>query len=816
MADYSWIDPLFKNARGMFGLDPKAAAEGGLIQRQGDYYDARTADVKEHTAKVIPATVAELAARAGSHGATTKKTEAETVGIGLKNKGAQLLADFLADDRNYVTTQDGRRVPDTNKLQAAYAAASLSAGDKTIQHLPGFMGGMNLQGNALSPAANLAAGGTNATAGAGMLKPIDLAPDHTLISKDPVTGAPVISRPIPNVPMRSNVGSIAPGDLRTAQTGTAQIPAGSSLSALMSGVGSPAMNAGPVLGPVEPISNVDATFQAPTNKTQLQLGAAKNTSNETIAAARNQTTLTKADKDNEARAEIARQRGATAEEVARIRAGGKPGAEAGVSPLDLNRRAKLEEDAVKAIVSGFSAGDSVNPEQASLLASAALTMFPNDPPNVAVQKFMQSQGIKPGSQVFGGTEFLVDGKPYDFNALRARLFGAGGAQAPAAPAPQTQPGAGQTTGRVSAGDQQFPESTVRAFLPPISGVQGNSLAGVVSGSQGAAKPNDRIEMDGIPFVRGNKLGSERVHGSKYTGINAETGQIETRYWDAEKKGWSDTPIGGSQQSFDRTKEIEDTLNGKTSITSPSGPGDEERAAAAEEAIRRALEEGTMTKGEADALRVTMESEAASTNPFVNDAGEGPLVQTARRAVGGLKQSQSKEAQRDPRVDSYAKGDWLGDVAIPQDAMELADRMGINREAYGIPRDADFSNKNTFLGTNFHLAGNAYDKIAGSPLGMVLTPKAYGDKEAAIKSGLKEFFSDVKAGKVRTSPKPAEKKPEPKPAEKKPEPKPAEKKPEPKAKPRDLSEVLYGKKVESKEGMSGVADLTPDQRQQGRR
>lgn len=808
MADYSWIDPLFKNARGMFGLDPKAAAEGGLIQRQGDYYDARTADTKAHTDKVIPATVAELTARAGSHGATTKKTDAETIGIGLKNKGAQMLADFLADDRNYVTTQDGRRVPDTNKLQAAYAAASLSAGDKTIQHLPQFMGGLNLQGNALSPAANAAAGGSNATLAGSMLKPIDLAPDHTLVGKDPLTGAPVISRPIPNVPMRSNVGSIAPGDLRTAQTGTAQMPAGSNIAGLMSGVGAPVVGGAPALGPIEPISNVDATFQAPTNKTQLELGKAKNTSAESIAAGRNQTTLTKADKDNEARAEIARLRGATAEEVARIRSGGKTGAEAGTSPLDLNRRAKLEEDAVKAVVSGFSAGDSVKPEQAALIASAALATFPNDPPNVAVQKFMQSEGIKPGSQVFGSTEFLVDGKPYDFDALRARIFGGQG-QPAARPqgqaAPQSAPGPtpqGQTGSRVTAGGGQFPESTARAFMPPIAGLKDGSLAGVVSRGAKPSGQKDRIEIEGIPFVKGSRLGSERSHGSKYTGVNAETGQIETRYWDAEKKGWSDQPIGGSQESFDKTLDLQSTLNRETSIFSPNGPSVDERTAAAEEAIRRALDEGTMTKGEADALRVTLESQDASTNPFFDENGEGPLIQTGKRAVEGLKRSQGKEAQRDPRVDSYASGDWMGDAGVPQDAMELADKMGINREAYGIPKEVDFGNRNTFLGTNFHMAGNAYDKLSRSPLGMVLTPSSYGKHEAAVKSGLMEFFADVRAGKVRTAPKPVEKKPEPK--------------PEPKAKPRDLSEVLYGKKVESEEGIKGAASLTPEQRQQGRR
>jgi hypothetical protein len=470
MADYSWIDPLFKSAKSAFGLDPEAAAKGGLIQRQGDYYDARTANTNAHTSQVIPATVAELTARAGMHGASTKKTEAETVGVGLKNKGAQSLSDFLADPNNYVKTPDGRMVPDTNKLHSAYAAASLSAGDKTIQHLPQFMGGLNLQGSSLSPAANAAAGGANATLAGNLLKPIDLAPDHTLITKDSATGAPVISRPVPNVPVRNNVGSIAPGDFRTAETGTAEMPDGSNLSALMSGVGKPAMGGSPALGPLEPISNVDATFQAPTNKTQIQVGADKNASGERVAAGRNTTTLTKADKDNEARAEVAKLRGASAEEVARIRSGAKAGAGGQASAMDLVRRSNLEKEAVKAVVEGFSAGDTVNPEEASLLASAAIASFPNDPPRAAVQKFMQQEGIRPGSQYFGGTEYLVNnGKRYDFNALRNRLFSQGGQ-------PQAAGGPPASTGA-----SVVPRSTVNAFIPP--GMRDESAPPVVIPAQ---------------------------------------------------------------------------------------------------------------------------------------------------------------------------------------------------------------------------------------------------------------------------------------------------------------------------------------------
>ena len=479
------------------------------------------------------------------------------------------------------------------------------------------------------------------------------------------------------------------------------------------------MGGAPALGPIEPISNVDATFQAPTNKTQLELGKAKNTSAESIAAGRNtsaesiaagrnQTTLTKADKDNEARAEVARLRGATAEEVARIRSGGKAGAEAGTSPLDLNRRAKLEEDAVKAVVSGFSAGDSVKPEQAALIASAALTMFPNDPPNVAVQKFMQSEGIKPGSQVFGSTEFLVNGKPYDFDALRARLFSAGGAQTPQAaqtPSGATvvprevanafippsargtskdpiviQPRAGQPQAVQPTQPQAAPAAQQPAAAPqPAAG----SLPAIMSDMKGAGvlKPDAQpgFNLGGVDFGPGGSTDtSQFTHGeTRLVTPNPNSAPVPM-YWNADTgKFQSEEP--SPQLTYEqrvRRPTSPDNVNTVISTFDDIANGGYQQSGA----VKRleGLTGGKFSSKKYASLRGQEQKDYVMS--FYND-----LVTEARGSYLG-----------DPRIDQFAAGDF-GEVAVPRAGLKLMDLLGGNRKAFGVKDDAGFSESMPWLG-----------------------------------------------------------------------------------------------------------------------
>ena len=697
MADFSWIDPLAKNMKGFLGLDPKAAGEGRLMQQHGDLYAAQTETEKYRLNSLLPAQVGVADADKGHKVALTKKVGSETAGIDLKNKGAQGMADFLADEKNYVTTPDGRRVPDPAKLSALFSSASLSAGDKSIQHLPGFVGGINLQGNAGSPLANLAAGGTNAIAGKDMLKPVQLNPDQTMIQKDPLTGRPITGLPAaPRVPVQG-IGVLTREEYDKREKKSI----------------------------ADSLAPTNLPYTAPASATKLQ-----------VAAGHDETILAKAEKDNEARITAAISRGETAEEVARIRNEGAAevarirgkgkgsssssaatgGNGEGVAPIDLNRLADREKAATEWLVNAFGkSGHNIDANHAALIASAATQSFPNDPAGTAIQKFMTQNGISTNSAGWNRVDFKQGGKDMDFEALRTKLFGA-------------QPGA-------AASATGAPGTPIVGGAAPAAG---GPVAGVVAGGAPAAPAaggkKDSFEVEGIPFTKGSNLATERKHGDKYTGVNATTGQLETRYWDAENKGWTDSPIGGREEDLESINELNDTRRGTRDWTRPNGPDASEKGEAEDELLKKAVAEGALSPEEYDA--VTKFGKVS-----------GSKSSTAERVVGKLREIEAGKAKRDPRIVSYAKGDFLDDKGIPDDALKLAERLGIDREAYGLPKKVNYSGK----GTN--IAGNIWDDLRGSAVGPLINPVGYSEERDAIEKGLKAFFADIQAGKVRTTPKP---------------------------------------------------------------
>jgi hypothetical protein len=729
MADLSWIDPLFKHARSAFGLDPKQAAEGQLMQKHGDLYTAQTETEKYRLGQLLPAQKGVFDADAGHKKALGGKVTEETRGIKHTNDSAQRLSELLSDPTNYITTPDGRRVPDVNKIHGIIAASAGAGGSAGVKNVPGIIGGFNLQAAPLSPGANLAAGGTNATAGAGMLKPIQLNPDQTLIQKDPLTGQPITGAPMaaPQITLPSMAAPLTslPPNAEVLKAGSFDPKA---LSEILTGSNKASMDKVGIKMPEKAASNLPYT--APASSTKLQ-----------VADKNNEADLNQALLDNQTKLDIAMGRNATAKEiadirkegqeiVARIRAGKGKGAsssgdagvgqDGGVAPIDLNRLADREKAATEYLVNSFGkSGHNIDPNHAALLAAAATQSFPNDPAGTAIQKFMTQNGITSDTGGWNRVDFSQNGKPMDFNALRTKLFGA--QQGPAAAA----------TGA--------PGTPLTADGKPADG----SVAGVVAGGSTPAgapapKADGSIEIEGIPFTPGSNLATERKHGDEYTGISKTTGKIETRYWDAEalggKGGWSDTPIGGRQEDFDKVGELEKTAQRRSTKGWNLPASAEEAKGAEDELLKLAVEKGALSPEEYDAA-----------TKFGQVSGS--KRSTALKVVERLKAMESEEAKRDPRVKSYAKGDFLDDKGIPDDALELAERLGIDRAAYGLPKKVDYSG----AGTN--IAGNLYDDFKGSALGAIFTPSAYSDERAAIESGLKAFFTDLQAGKVKTSPQP---------------------------------------------------------------
>lgn len=69
--DYSWIEPLAKNASNIFGLNPEEKAKGALVQQQREASAADTELTRARTG-LIPLTAEEIRARTAGHNAKTK------------------------------------------------------------------------------------------------------------------------------------------------------------------------------------------------------------------------------------------------------------------------------------------------------------------------------------------------------------------------------------------------------------------------------------------------------------------------------------------------------------------------------------------------------------------------------------------------------------------------------------------------------------------------------------------------------------------------------------------------------------------------
>jgi len=84
---------------------------------------------------------------------------------------------------------------------------------------------------------------------------------------------------------------------------------------------------------------------------------------------------------------------------------------------------------------------------------------------------------------------------------------------------------------------------------------------------------------------------------------------------------------------------------------------------------------------------------------------------------------SPMAMQDPRIAQWAKGNFSGDVGLPDDAMKTAEALGINRQQYGIP-EAGWAEK-TPLG-----------------LGSIIAMKSYGELNKDMPIALQRFYSDL--------------------------------------------------------------------------
>lgn len=791
--DYSWIDPLLSKSKGLFGLDPEQAAKGANLQAERAYNEAKTADTVAHTTKIIPATLEEIKAKTGVHTATAGKLGAETEGITFKNKGAKDLHALMSDPNNWVKAPDGRMIPDANKIHSLLAASSAAAGEKGVKDLPGILGGYNLNLAPLSPGANLAAGGANATAGQKMLEPLKLNPDQTIIQKNSLTGglmlpgagsqvpaAPAVpARPSfipaatfnpPSAPAFGNPG-VAGGtlvDVNDNQRATLsgilaagnadgfgkwlnneaksnpatlnssfnnEIPAGTDLSGAVNGAipgaanilapqnaymnnliaSQPAQEAAPANGGV---------YTAPPSQTQLQ-----------VADKKSATELAKTKADNEAKAERARAEGATKEEVARIRAGGVveaakvrksgygtlpgmiSGSEGGTpgqgvyAPIDVNRLNEHTKDAMGAVTNALSVdGRAINSNDAAIIAAAAVKAYPGVPAAEAVNTYIARSGITTEKPMgWGNMRILQGGQPLDIQGLRTATFGAetlgpkpmGQAQPAATPGVVSPP---SSPSGATAGTQAQPSNTSQPAAQP-------------QGAPTQAKEPIKFTSGGVEFTEGSAgqtftHGEQRLVYPKDKSGNVVQGASPTPMYYNEDTGKFQTEEPGSRFAGNETtgtvnyggKVASPVLNDYVSVRDGGYNHDE-------------AEKRLVSRLEANGL--------IDSKKYFSIKGMRKRAEYIKSPVDELVAIDRKSKLGDPRIDKFANGD-LGEVAMPREAMQLAEELGINREAYGIPKVG---------ATGFGQSG----------LGMLLAPWEYGPAGDAMKRNLPAFFRAVQNG-----------------------------------------------------------------------
>lgn len=323
------------------------------------------------------------------------------------------------------------------------------------------------------------------------------------------------------------------------------------------------------------------------------------------------------------------------------------------------------------------------------VVAKAREAFPTDTPSVALSKWMLANGVevKDESNWFSSNESKLQrgGKPLTTSDLFSAPAGS-----PAAPAAGGLPAA-------PAGAASAPAAE--------AGPTRTASGGVV--------------IEGVPFEPSRSLAAERQHGDQYTGINAKTNQLETRYWDANKNAWSKAPVfvgNGDAPDVARIKG-EDTILGII-------PKD---AAAMNTAPGRLIEQGRAAGIiNEEALATAMAADAKVSQGSYRDGGYvRGYLQSLAPQFNSLARA---DAMKDPRIAKFAAGDFSGDAGLPDEAMALAEQMGINRQQFGIPE----------AGLGESLPGG---------LGAVFAPAGYGAAQETMARGLKEFYRAVQEGRV---------------------------------------------------------------------
>lgn len=390
---------------------------------------------------------------------------------------------------------------------------------------------------------------------------------------------------------------------------------------------------------------------------------------------------------------------------------------------EILNRIKLEEAGGKSLAAMAQYPITGGAAISDLVTASAIAAYPTDTPSVAISKWMAANGVSIDNDwnAFSSnkSDLMKDGKPLAI----ADLIRAASVK-PAVSAPLIKPASPPTPARTYIPGLGMPPyaPAPAAGVAPTGGQPVIPAAQVPAAATQAGGPqktaNGGVVIDGVPFEPSHTLASERQHGDQYTGINAKTGNLETRYWDANTATWSKNPVfTGNEDDPDVSRiKNEDTFLGVI-------PNDAKAFNAAPAIL---IDKGRKAGfiDEAKLATAIAADRKVEKNSYRRGDNVTNYLRTLAPRFNALNRS---EIMKDPRVAKFASGDFSGDAGLPDEAMALAERMGMNRKQFGIP-DAG-------LGEGLPLG-----------LGAVFAPAGYGEASDTMPRGLQAFFRAVREGR----------------------------------------------------------------------
>lgn len=612
--DNSWIEPATKNLANLFGLNPEARAKGALMQKEGDYYDARIANTNADTG-LSDYRRRHLEAQAAAQNALGGKYTADATFTGSKTKAQEIKNQSIA--------------------------RLFEAGSSAMKNIVG------ADGKTYSVVDNDQLLNT--------VNPVDL----QIALGNSATDA---ERALTTNQARRNITS---GDPEKVRTGTI-------LSGQASAAGNPNFAAN---------NQIAQGYRAEDNAAKMD---------RTIAG---------------------RAAGSAGSSIAKNIAGG-----GAVGQAELNRQSEaIKEGAAFAKSINFN-GVQLDDGQAAMLAQAARAENPSLNPQDAIIKFTRDHPgiIKKGGWFSSNEVNIPVTLPQQGAPGIAGAFAQPQEQAPQVP--QYQVGQGMPMYR-----QQATAPQAAAQQPQQGAVpQGYQAAPGVTISQNQNGGLNFTDKTGttVPFDPGAMVASKLQHGQP-TRLKSKDGtqDLGIAYWNAETGKYQSEPIGGGQSNYEDISKQFDRF-GQRGMPSffPRSAKEESQGVI----LQRAAQLGLVDQASVAAAQKN-----------------GTLDNLVYSLEGPIKQLYAKAALQDPRIGDYAQGKW-DDKGLPDNAMELADRMGIDRKAYGIPEGLNAAGGGDL--------GNLYNSFIQNVPGSMFFP-GYGGTQDAMMGGLKKYYQDVQAGRA---------------------------------------------------------------------